>query len=149
MDGTPKKKGAADAAPVAEAQDAQALTAYRLTDGVVIYLDDKGGWTEWVEEARIARTKEDADAMLATAKAAEAANQIFEVYLIPVTTDGRTWPVTMREVMRAQGPTIHAQFGKQAMRSSAVTGTGRIEASANATTKKRTERGERRDNREG
>ena len=146
MDGTPKKK-AADPAPAALAQETQVLTAYRLSDGVVIYLDDRGGWTEWVEEARIARSKEDADAMTAQAKAAEAAQQVFETYLIPVTTDGRTWPVTMREVMRAQGPTIHPQFGKQAMRNSVST--GRIEASANAATKKRTERGERRDNREG
>ncbi|MSP20859.1 MAG: DUF2849 domain-containing protein [Alphaproteobacteria bacterium] len=140
MDGTPKKAAAAEATGAVELQ---VLTAYRLTDGVVIYLDAKGGWTEWVEEARVSRTKDDADAMTVLAKAGEAAHQVFETYLIPVSTDGdRTWPVSMREVMRAQGPTIHPQFGKQAMRA------GRIDATAHAGSK-RTGRGERKENREG
>jgi hypothetical protein len=140
MDGTPKKAPAAEPAKVSQ----QVMTAYRLEDGYVIYLTADGSWSEWIEDARIATTKEEGDALSAAAKAATDANQVFETYLIDVTTDGgRTWPVTMREVMRAQGPTIHPQFGKQAERGE------RVAAVANAAAGKRTERGERRENREG
>ena len=142
MDGTPKKASAAEAAKNPKASQ-QVMTAYRIEDGHVIYLAADGSWSEWIEQARIATTKEEADALTAAAKDATDANQIFETYLIDVTTDGRTWPVTMREVMRAQGPTIHPQFGKQAERGERVT------AVANAAGGKRTERGERRENREG
>ncbi len=139
MDGTPRKAPAAAAAKVSQ----QVMTAYRLEDGHVIYLAADGGWSEWIEEARIATTKGEADALTAGAKVAADANKIFETYLIDVTTEGRTWPVTMREVMRAQGPTIHPQFGRQAERGK------RLGAVANAARGKRTERGERRENREG
>ena len=150
MDGTPKKTAAeaakapaAGEAPRAAKATQQVMTAYRLEDGHVIYLGSDSGWSEWIEEARLATTKEEADALTAAAKVATDANQVFETYLIDVTNDGRTWPVTMREVMRAQGPTIHPQFGKQAERGE------RVAAVANAVGGKRTERGERRENREG
>ncbi|MBM3507059.1 MAG: DUF2849 domain-containing protein [Alphaproteobacteria bacterium] len=143
MDGTAKKPAAAEAASAAKGT-LQVMTAYRLQDGHVVYLADDGTWTEWIEEARLASTKEAADALTAAAKAASDANQIFETYLIDVTTSGgRTWPVTMREVMRAQGPTIHPQFGKQAERE-----TRGLIVTSHAVAKK-TERGERRENREG
>jgi hypothetical protein len=142
MDGTLKKAPAA----AAEKAGAQVMTAYRLEDGHVIYLTGDGVWSEWIEDARIATTKEQADALTAAAKAEEAtANTIFETYLVDVVLNesGRPWPVTMREVMRAQGPTIHPQFGKQAEREG-----GRVYATAHVRGKK-TERGERRENREG
>ena len=56
--------------------------------------------------------------------------------------DGKPWPVKMREVMRAQGPSIHPQFGMQAERGM------QLKATAYAAAKK-TERGERKENREG
>jgi hypothetical protein len=140
MDGTQKK--ASKDAPEAIAAT-QVVTAYRLTDGVVIWLTRDNAWSEWVEEAAVAGSATETERLTAEAKAWEARNQVYEVYPVDVTVrDGKPWPVKMREVMRAQGPSIHPQFGMQAERGM------QLKATAYAAAKK-TERGERKENREG
>lgn len=138
MDGTPKK------APKDAAPTLHVMTGYRLTDGIVIWLTADNEWSEWVEDAATAAAAAEADALTAQAKEWERRNQVYEIYLVDVALkDGKPWPVKMREAMRAQGPSIHPQFGKQSERAS-----GRVTATVYAGTK-RTERGERKENREG
>lgn len=140
MDGT-QKKASKDAPEAAAAT--QVVTAYRLTDGVVIWLTRDNAWSEWVEQAAVASSAAETERLVAQAKAWEARNQVYEVYPVDVTVrDGQPWPVKMREVMRAQGPSIHPQFGMQAERG--------LQRKASAyTAAKKTERGERKENREG
>lgn len=95
----------------------QVMTACRLVDGHVVYLDKDGAWSEWIEEASVATSQPEADDLTAKAKAAEASNEVFETYLVDVTVNkGAIRPIKMREVIRADGPTVHPQFGKQAER---------------------------------
>ena len=94
---------------------AQIVTANRLTDGVVVYLDDKGAWSERVEDARVARAQEDGTALLASAETPEHAVRIVGPYLMDVAADGHApRPISNREVIRARGPTVRLDLGKQA-----------------------------------
>lgn len=93
------------------------VTANSLRIGEVVYLDDKGGWSPWVDEARVSRTESDAEEMIGLAKKAHDAAIVVEPYLIDVTVDGGTVkPVRWREQIRASGPPVHPALGKQAVR---------------------------------
>lgn len=91
------------------------LTANRLSDGEAVWLDADGRWAEEVaaaeiagEEAAAARLREAGDRALAN-------NEVVDVNLIDVEiVDGAIRPVRLRERIRAAGPTIHADLGKQA-----------------------------------
>ena len=88
----------------------QVLTANRLSDGVVVFLDAEGGWSEHIAAARIAE-KAEAEAL---AKAGEiGAAEVVAPYLIDVTleADGPR-PLRYRERIRTFGPSIHPEFGK-------------------------------------
>lgn len=88
---------------------AQVLTANRLIDGTVLYWKDGG----WVETLAAADTLEagPAAAALEAAKAFVAANAVVNPYLFEV-KDGR--PVKEREIIRAAGPSVRQDLGKQA-----------------------------------
>ena len=89
------------------------VTANRLSDGLVVYLNG-AGWSESIEDARIAG--DDASAhLLAEAEAPEQAIQVVGPYLIEVAREGAVpRPVSHREAIRAQGPTVRLDLGKQA-----------------------------------
>jgi len=83
------------------------VTANRLSDGAVVYLDAAGDWVEAIADAGIATDDEVADALLAVASTAEQGLQVVGPYLIDVTAeDGRPRPLGTRETIRAQGPTV-------------------------------------------
>ncbi len=92
----------------------QVVTANRLRDGRVIYLDAADGWSTDVAAARLCEDEAAATAALAIAAAAVAARRVVEPYLIAVErADGavsptRYRPVRYREVIRAFGPSIAA-----------------------------------------
>jgi hypothetical protein len=90
---------------------AQVLTANRLTDGEVVYLALDGAWVESVHAAQAVGPPE-AAAVLATGQAAERDQKIVHAYLFDITPDRR--PVKMREIIRAAGPTVRRDLGKQA-----------------------------------
>jgi sulfite reductase (NADPH) hemoprotein beta-component len=93
------------------------VTANRLSDGVVVYLEAGGGWTEWIEGARIAHGEADAQAILALAERPEQAVAVVGPYLMDVVgEDGRPRPASPREIIRARGPSVRADLGKQAAR---------------------------------
>ena len=95
----------------------QVLTACRLVDSRVVYLTRDGAWSEWIEDGETADSATGADALKARGAAAEKANVVFETYLVDVVdADGALKPVSLREFIRANGPTIHPDFGLQAER---------------------------------
>jgi len=89
---------------------AQTLTANRLIDGLVLYWQG-GGWTESFTEADQFGCETAADAALAAAKDFVARNVVVNPYLFE-TRHGR--PVTEREIIRAFGPSVRTDLGKQA-----------------------------------
>lgn len=89
---------------------AQALTANRLIDGLVLYWKGSG-WTESYPDADQFASEAAADAALAAAKDFVARNVVVNPYLFE-TRDGR--PVKEREVIRALGPSVRTDLGKQA-----------------------------------
>ena len=90
------------------------VTANRLTDGSVVYLTDAGAWSEWLNEAALAGEEEGAERLLERGRAG-AATEIVEPYLIEVVeNDGLLAPLRYREALRARGPSVHLDHGKQA-----------------------------------
>ncbi|OBQ97057.1 DUF2849 domain-containing protein [Mesorhizobium sp. M1A.F.Ca.IN.022.07.1.1] len=90
------------------------LTANRLSDGIAVWYAD-GGWAEAVTRADIAHDKAAEDRLEAIGAAAAANNEVVDVNLIDVTViNGAVEPVRLREKIRAAGPTIRTDLGKQA-----------------------------------
>lgn len=89
---------------------AQMLTANRLIDGTVLYWKD-AGWVETLAAADVFADAATADAALAAAKAFVTGNQVVNPYLFEV-RDGK--PVKQREIIRARGPSVRPDVGKQA-----------------------------------
>jgi hypothetical protein len=90
----------------------RALTANRLLDGVVVFWSPSG-WIEPFPEAELFESAEAADKVLAEAKTQT--RTLVDPYLIDVRfDDGRPVPVSYRERVRALGPTVHPDMGKQA-----------------------------------
>lgn len=92
------------------------LTANRLTDGIAVWYAD-GGWAATVDNADIAHDKAAEDRLEAIGAAAYANNEVVDANLIDVSVvDGVVEPVRLREKIRAAGPTIRNDLGKQAAR---------------------------------
>jgi hypothetical protein len=91
---------------------AQVLTANRLDDGEVVYLAADGAWVERLEEARVLVAAADGEGALGIGQAAERDRVVVHAYLFDITPDRR--PVKMREIIRAAGPTVRRDLGKQA-----------------------------------
>jgi hypothetical protein len=90
------------------------VTANRLNDGLVVYLNG-AGWSERIEDARIAGDDAAADGLLAEAEGQGQEIRVIEPYLIEVAIEGAApRPVSYREAIRAQGPTVRLDLGKQA-----------------------------------
>lgn len=86
------------------------VTANRLADGEVVWLGAGGRWVDQCRCARIFGADDDV-----TAAVARAAGAVVEPYAIDVTAErGYPVPVRLRERIRASGPTIRNDLGKQA-----------------------------------
>lgn len=91
------------------------LTANRLADGIAVWLGANGQWLENIDNALIARHQEAADALSDAGKSAFNDNLVVDVDLIDVEeVEGDIYPVRLRERIRAAGPTIRTDLGKQA-----------------------------------
>ena len=83
----------------------QALTANRLRDGAVVYRTGGGQWSPRIVDAVI--FEQDGAAALAAAEADVIENLVVGLDLIAVTrTPDGPKPVSLREQIRAYGPTI-------------------------------------------
>ena len=90
------------------------LIANDLLSGAIVYRT-ADGWSPKVNEARVAEDDAEAEALMAEGKAAEADNAVVAAELIPVTAEaGAVTPNRLREVIRAQGPTVRPDLGYQA-----------------------------------
>jgi hypothetical protein len=92
----------------AKAGPAKVITANRLSDGLVVFLDEEGGWPLEIAKARILEDGPDLDGALAYAQHQHDARVIVEPYAVDVQVkeNGVPVPVRLRELIRAQGPTV-------------------------------------------
>ena len=92
-----------------------AFTANNLLDGEVVWLGRNGGWVKSIDEARVFGTEEERAIGAAEAARADADNLVVEPYEIDLNLDeGRIAPAKFRERIRAAGPTMRLDLGKQA-----------------------------------
>ena len=93
----------------------QVITANRLKDGDVVYLTPENKWSEKIDDAIVARSDEDIAAFMTIAKQAIKDLEIIDPYEFDVEHSGKELkPISMREIIRAAGPTIRRDLGKQA-----------------------------------
>ena len=93
----------------------QVLTANRLLDGEVVYLAADGAWVEDLDAAAILATKAEGEAALAKGLHAEENQQVVHAYVFDVVNAvAPLRPVKQREIIRAAGPTVRTDLGKQA-----------------------------------
>jgi hypothetical protein len=99
---------------MAKVQDPQMLTANRLVDGDVLYWKS-GSWVLALAEGEVFADPKAADAALAAAQKDVLGNVVVAPYLFDVKTAGAgIHPVKEREIIRAAGPTVREDLGKQA-----------------------------------
>ncbi len=91
------------------------ITASRLADGVVVFQAADLSWSEDFNRAAV-RVDEAATAdALARAKEDEMQNLVVEPYAVAVEIrNGHVVPKALREAIRAAGPTVRRDLGKQA-----------------------------------
>ncbi len=93
----------------------QAVTANRLSDGEVVYLSADNSWVESFAQADIADGADAAEALLHRAMPDDFEAYVLEPYLFEVLEDGSFYkPASVRETIRAAGPTVRLDLGKQA-----------------------------------
>jgi hypothetical protein len=91
----------------------QLITANRLRDGEVVYLGPGERWTERMADGLRLAGKAEADTALLLAQRFVAERQVVNPYLMDMTAPGK--PRAMREVIRAAGPTVRTDLGKQSL----------------------------------
>jgi len=100
----------------AKAKHPKVLAANRLSDGEVVWLGHGGAWVEAIQEARLFQP-EDAETAAEEGAKAVAARLVVDPDAIDVTAGAEgIVPVRLRERIRALGPTIRTDLGKQASR---------------------------------
>lgn len=94
----------------------QVISANRLGDGIIVFLAKGGNWVESLAGAEIFADKTGAEAGLAAAGAAMAANIIIEItpFDVDITSAGPV-PRHIRDRIRSAGPTVRLDHGKQAV----------------------------------
>lgn len=92
-----------------------AYTANNLLDGEAVWLSENGAWVKSVEAAKAFITEEERQTGAEAAARADADNLVVEPYQIDVTVEGGViLPIKFRERIRAAGPTMRLDLGKQA-----------------------------------
>jgi len=97
------------------------VTANRLREGDVVYLTDTGSWSAYLNESRTGSDKAIVEEMLAQAAADVAARRIVAPYAFEVVeVDGILQPLSTREIIRAAGPTVRADYRNTASQASGL-----------------------------
>jgi len=92
----------------------QMLTANRLKDGDVLYWK-AGEWVEALKDGEVFAESTPADAALAAAQSFVIGNVVVNPYFFDVRIDANgIHPMKEREIIRAAGPTVRDDLGKQA-----------------------------------
>ncbi|WP_310488237.1 DUF2849 domain-containing protein [Chamaesiphon sp. VAR_69_metabat_338] len=93
----------------------QVMTANRLRDGEVVFLTRAGEWALAIDNAVLAQEPQAVAALEARAKTDEKANAVTGAYLFDAERiEGMIRASHIRERIRAQGPTVRLDLGKQA-----------------------------------
>ena len=83
------------------------ICANRLADGIVVYAGCDGSWSERISQAKIFASKAEAEAGLLIAQNDAKRNLVVEPVVVEVAEDASGLrAVTLREAIRARGPTI-------------------------------------------
>lgn len=94
--------------PKLKPETPKAITAWETVSGQVIWMTADGGWSTDPSHIK-AFTGEEAEQKLAEAKVQE--GEITDPYFMEVTEDGKiSGRETLRESIRANGPTVHPEF---------------------------------------
>jgi predicted NAD/FAD-binding protein len=100
---------------MSEIEKGQVLTANRLRDGEVVYFTRAGEWSEKIDDAVVALEPQAAKALEARGLEDEKATLVTGVYLFDaVRENGHVRAAHIRERIRARGPTMRIDLGKQA-----------------------------------
>ena len=93
-------------------------TANDLFSGAVVYFEG-GGWASKLSEARVARTPEEADALLS---AANGLDGVVGAYLVDVDAPAGAAPRPrhVRELLRDRGPSNRPDLGRQAVHAAGI-----------------------------
>lgn len=96
----------------------QAVTANRLIDGEVVYFTEKGAWSLSLGDAVVADGGEEGQKLLDRTAVFVENRTVVEPYLfeVGVADDGTIEASSVREKIRARGPTVRLDLGKQAAR---------------------------------
>ena len=95
----------------------QVISANRLGDGAVVYMTANGEWSEHIAQAQATDGKEQGEAALDVASGAVRTCIVVDPYLIDIDDrGGERRPTLNRELIRALGPTVRLDLGKQAAR---------------------------------
>ncbi|MGF1456691.1 MAG: DUF2849 domain-containing protein [Alphaproteobacteria bacterium] len=94
----------------------QVITANRLDDGEVVYFTPMRRWSLNLTEAQVLGLEDDLDTWLAAARADIERRMVVDVYPFDVVPgdDGLVAALSAREKIRALGPTVRLDLGKQA-----------------------------------
>ncbi len=93
----------------------QVMTANRLRDGDVVFLNRAGKWELAIDQAVLAQEPQAVAALEARAKEDELSTLVTGAYLFDAErVDGKIRASHIRERIRAQGPTVRIDLGKQA-----------------------------------
>lgn len=88
------------------------VTAWLSTTGRVVYLTARRDWSEDLSDAEVIVGPQGPEIL---AWAAQDQTRVADPYFMQVTPDGKVaGRETIRETIRARGPTNHPMFGKQA-----------------------------------
>ncbi|MEE3326266.1 MAG: DUF2849 domain-containing protein [Myxococcota bacterium] len=93
----------------------QVMIANRLRDGIVVFLGTEHQWVEQLSACSPAEDETEEAALTRLGNEAADRQEIVDPNLIEVEQkDGALRAVKMREDMRAKGPTVREDLGKQA-----------------------------------
>jgi sulfite reductase (NADPH) hemoprotein beta-component len=83
------------------------ISANDLADGTVVYFKSEGAWTKEITQAKTFTSDDEIAAGLALAKADEKRDLIVDPFAVDVLSkDGHLEAVSLRNAIRANGPTI-------------------------------------------
>ena len=100
---------------MSDREKGQIVTANRLGDGIAVFLTRNGEWSEAIDDAALALEPKAAAALEQRAKQSENACLVTGSYLVDAERlGGRVRAAHIRERMRALGPTVRPDLGKQA-----------------------------------
>lgn len=93
----------------------KAITANRLRDGAVVWFGPGDAWVERVADASVFEAADDLDAAGERAQRFVGQRVVVDVYPIEVAlTANGPEPLRLRERLRALGPSVRLDLGKQA-----------------------------------